>query len=313
MNRFFKTTDRFLTLQRILNDYPEAFEGFTKIINARDTFAGNNERMSELLSVLDRPYTEYHALKRDAASKLHSAVDNAIGTAISVASELHDNVMQQTMKNYRSSLWHYSYHSLSEIALRVVDTLNANLETALLTGMTNDQFAELQQLSSVFREIMQSTSYEMSSRKAAHNELRLLALANRKLLTDYLDSFVKSRKAVFPAFYNAYMTERNRKNRRKRSVNSESALCEITGTVTDSAKGLPLANAVINLASPETIVYSDDDGVYVLEELEAGDYTVSCHLTGYDIPTDVTVTAAAGDSLVVDFALTPAQQQQAAA
>lgn len=312
MNRFFKTTDRFLTLQRILNDYPDAFEGFTAIINARDTFAGNTEHMTELLSMLDRPYTEHHALKRDAASRLHSALNNAIGAAISMSLELNDNVMHQTMKNYRASLWHYSYHSLSEIALRVVDTLGANLEAALLNGITNDEFTELQGLSSSFREIMQSTLYDLSSRKAAQNELRLLSKANNKLLTDYLDLFVKSRKKAFPAFFNAYMTERKPKPRRKKTVNDISDPADISGTVTDSSTGLPVANAVINLASPETIAHTDDDGYYLLEELAAGEYVVSCYLEGYDVPASITVTAAAGESLVVDFALVPAQQQAAA-
>jgi len=313
MNRFFKTTDKFLTVRRILNDYPDAFEGFTSIITARDSFAGNTDRMSELLSILDRPYTEHHAQKRDAASRLYSALDNAIGAAISTASELHDNVMLQTMKNYRTSLRHYSYHSLSETALRVVDILNANLETALLNGITNDEFAQLQELSSSFREIMQTTSYELSSRIAAHNELKSLSKANNKLLTDYLDLFVKGRKTAFPALFNAYMTERKRKQRRKKTVNSATEPAEITGTVTDSLTGLPLANAVINLTSPETIVNTDEDGMYVLDELEAGTYTVSCHLEGYEVPAGVTVTAAAGDSLLVDFVLVPAQQQQSAA
>ncbi len=311
MNKHFRTTDRFLTLQRILNDYPDAFEGFTSIITARDTFAGNNERMSELLSFLDRPYTEYHAMKRDSASRLHTSLDNAIGAAISMASDLHDSVMQQNMRNYRASLWHYSYHSLAEIAVRVIDYLNAHLETALLSGITNDEFTELQSLSSAFREIMQSTSYDLSSRKAAHNELRVLAKSNRKLLTDYLDSFVKGRKTAFPAFHNAYMSERKSRRRKKKSVSSVTDSAEITGTVTDSATGLPLANAVINLASPETIVNTDEDGMYALDELEAGTYTVSCHLEGYDVPASVTVTVAAGDSPVVDFALVPAQQAAA--
>ncbi len=313
MNRFFKTTDKFLTLRRILNDYPDAFEGFTSIITARDTFAGNTDRMSELLSILDRPYTEHHAQKRDAASRLYSALDNAIGAAISMASELHDNVMLQTMKNYRTSLRHYSYHSLSETALRVVDILTANLETALLNGITNDEFAELQELSSSFREIMQITSYELSSRKAAHNELKSLSRANNKILTDYLDLFVKGRKTAFPALFNAYMTERKRKQHRKKTVTGESALCEISGTVTDSATGQPVANAVINLTSPETIIYTDEDGYYLVEDLEAGEYTLNCHLEGYVVPAGVTVTAAAGESLVVDFTLVPAQQQQSAA
>ena len=75
---------------------------------------------------------------------------------------------------------------------------------------------------------------------------------------------------------------------------------------------MPLANAVINLLTPETIETTDEDGVYMIEELEAGDYTLSCHMEGYEVPAAITVTAAAGENPVVDFALVPAQQQAAA-
>lgn len=312
MKSIIRTTDEFLTLQRIMNDYPDAFEEFAKAIFYRDKFMANNERISELISMLDRPYTEYTTRKRDEATRLQSAIRNAIKIGLSVARSLQNNTMLEAFKNYRRSLWHISYHSLSELSLRVVEGISNNMEEALALGLTSKQFTDLQELSSSFREIMQSTLYDLSSRRSARRELSALVKENMEILAYHLDGLVSTLETSSPAFFNAYFTVREKKRRKRKSTSNDSQLCEITGTVTDSVTGLPIDNAVINLASPETILYTDEDGYYLVEDLVAGTYTVSCHLEGYEVPAGVTVTSAAGDSLVVDFALVPAQQQAAA-
>ncbi len=294
-----------------MNEYPDAFESFTNAIASRDKFMSNTERISELLSLIDRPYTEIYHERKDAGDRLVSALDDAIGIAISVATKMDDAVSARAMKNYRKRIKTASFNGVSEIALRVINFISPNAEEFQASGFPTGQFEALQELSGSFREIMQSTSFELSTRKTAKTELSALAAENRMILKVDLDNFVKSRRRAFPALYNAYMTERRIK-RHKRKSPGETTLCEITGTVTDSATGLPLADAVINLLSPETIVTTDEDGMYVIEDLEAGEYTVSCHIEGYEVPAGVTVTAVAGDSLVVDFALVPAQQQEAA-
>lgn len=293
-----------------MNEYPDAFEGFTNALTSLDKFITNTNRISELLSLIDRPYTEIYHERKDACDRLIIALDDAIGIAISVATKLDNTVAARAMQSYRLRIKSVSFNGVSEIALRVIDFISPITDEFQLSGLPAEQFTMLQELSGSFREIMQSTSYELSTRKTAKTELSELVRENRMILKVDMDNFVKSRRITFPALYNAYMTERKIKRHRRKSI-TESQLCEITGTVTDSATGLPLANAVINLTSPETILYTDEDGYYLVEDLEAGEYTVNCHLEGYDVPAGVTVTAAAGESLVVDFALVPAQQPSA--
>ena len=69
--------------------------------------------------------------------------------------------------------------------------------------------------------------------------------------------------------------------------------------------GEPLENAVITLLTPETVIETDQDGYYLLDELEAGELVFTCHLPGYEVPPEEKVTAVAGESLVVDFSLKP--------
>ncbi|MFC1898545.1 carboxypeptidase regulatory-like domain-containing protein [Candidatus Cloacimonadota bacterium] len=73
----------------------------------------------------------------------------------------------------------------------------------------------------------------------------------------------------------------------------------IVGTVTDS-EGTLLENAEITAGSYTT--QTDVNGEYEIE-VEAGDYTVSCFLAGYEVPDNVQVTVLAGESSIADFVL----------
>jgi len=73
----------------------------------------------------------------------------------------------------------------------------------------------------------------------------------------------------------------------------------IAGTVSDSEGNL-LENAEITAGTYNT--QTDANGEYDIE-VEAGDYTVSCFLTGYEIPNDVEITVIASETSIVDFVL----------
>jgi hypothetical protein len=312
MKALLNKIDKYRTIARVIDNNTVAFEGFAEIIATRDRFFSKMTRINELFSELSIPLSELYGGKRDSEARLRSALKQAIGTGITVALRQNNVPLLEALRRYKSNVFVTTQHELPEVATRVYNELVNSGETALNLGLTTEKLNELQELTNAFRETMEITDYNMSSRKNSRSTLSTLVSECNIILRDEIDAFVDQCRDSNPEFYSAYATARGTKHRRKRRNNVNTELSEITGTVTDGATGLPLANAVINLASPETIVYTDDDGVYVLEELEAADYTVSCHMNGYDVPTDVTVTAAAGDSLVMDFALTPAQQQQAA-
>ena len=73
----------------------------------------------------------------------------------------------------------------------------------------------------------------------------------------------------------------------------------IAGTVTDS-DGNFLENAEITAGTYS--VQTDLNGEYEME-VEAGDYTVSCYLEGYQIPDDVEITVVPTETSIVDFVL----------
>jgi hypothetical protein len=99
------------------------------------------------------------------------------------------------------------------------------------------------------------------------------------------------------------MLVRGSRKRSKKAVATDTATAEISGIITDSVLGLPLVNVTINLVEHKAVCTTDADGYYLIDELEAGSYTLTCHTSGYDVPQAVTCEFAVDESLVIDFSL----------
>jgi hypothetical protein len=109
----------------------------------------------------------------------------------------------------------------------------------------------------------------------------------------------------YPELFHNYMFLRKRKSSKSKTVSTSGDPAEIAGTVTNSATGLPIPNATINVVDYSMIALTDTDGCYSLEDLEPGTYLIHCYATNFQVPDAVTVTAEPNDSLVVDFSLLP--------
>jgi hypothetical protein len=258
------------------------------------------------MSDLNKPYTEVYDVKADSRNKLRSALGLAIGTGITVAKKQQNIPLLVSLKNYKSALSRTNTHDLPEMANRVYNELKQNEEVASGAGLTSEKLTALQELITSFREIIENTHYKFSVRKTARKELNTLVSDCTAILRDEIDAFAGHCKETFPDFYNAYTTAREPRKSYKKKSSVNTALADISGTVTDSVSGLPLANVTVTLVGKEITVTTDSDGYYLIEDLEAGAYVVSCFTTGYNVPVPVTDDIAAGESVVIDFSLIPA-------
>jgi hypothetical protein len=68
---------------------------------------------------------------------------------------------------------------------------------------------------------------------------------------------------------------------------------------------LPIEGATIDLIEHGFAMNTLADGQFLLDELEPGSYTVSCHAPGYEVPPQGTFELVANDSVVHNFVLTP--------
>lgn len=301
-----KKSDKFNVVAIVLTNYPEPFEGFTEIIDAKEMFISKKTRVSELISVLNRPYTEMFGVKMVSRDKLRSLLKLAIGTGITVAGRQKNQPLLITLKNYKKILSKTNTHDLPEMATRVCNDLEQYQEMAAGAGLTAEKIAELKGLIIGFREIIEGTDYEFSTRKAARKELRTLITDCSNILKDEIDPFAEHCKDTFPDFYNAFSTARDKKKYgRKKGSAVNAGPANITGTVTDSVTNQPVVGAIINLVETETAVETDEDGYYEIDELTAGTLIVGCHAQGYLVPGNVNADPKSGESLVIDFVLVP--------
>jgi hypothetical protein len=92
-------------------------------------------------------------------------------------------------------------------------------------------------------------------------------------------------------------------------ANALAATGDITGAVTDSASGRPLATAQVNVAQHGQVLTSataDAFGHYTIHGLAAGDYTVSVSVIGFSPVSRHVHLAASADAVRVDFRMVSA-------
>jgi hypothetical protein len=294
----------FKAIDYTLGKYPEAFTEKPDIQSARESFSTNTTSIGEILSQLMRPVSTVRSPKIDSESRLRKDSSKMIGIGLSLATTMDNQPLVSTLLNYDVQCKRCSAYRLYENSLHVHSELAALEEVATGNGLTAEKLAAFKSTVDAYGETLDITGYRLTDRRKSRQDLKNLIKANNKLLRFQLDTFIRYLEDEFPVLYSEYMFLRKRK--RKRAGNTEVVkLCDISGTVTNSETGDPLANAVITLLTPETVVETDEDGYYILDELQAGEYTFTCHLPGYEVPAEEKVTAEAGESLVVDFSLTP--------
>ena len=301
-----KKSDKFNVVAIVLTNNPEPLEGFTEIIEAKEMFIVKKTRISELLTTLNKPVTEVYGVKIDSRDKLRSLLKLAIGTGITVATRQKNQPLLRTLKSYKVALGNTNTHDLPDMATRVCTELEQYHTVAAGSGLTAAKLAELKGLTTSFREIIEGTDYEFSTRKACRKELKGLITDCINILNNEIVPYVEHCKDTFPDFYNAFTAAYGKKKysrKKPAAVNTEPA--NITGTVTDSVTGELVEGAIINLIETETVTETDEDGTYEIDEVAAVKYTVGCHAPGYLVPDSVTADPKAGESLVIDFSLVP--------
>lgn len=295
----------FKAIDYTIGNHAEAFAERPDVQSVLETFASNTAHIGNILSQLMRPVSTVRTPKIDSESRLRKELSKMIGIGLSLATTQDNQILVTTLKNYNMQWSRCSAYQLYENAQHVHVELVALEGLATDNGLTAERLTAFKSAVDSFGETLDITGFQLTDRRKSRQDLRILIKANNKLLRFQLDTFIRYLQDEYPTLYSEYMFLRKRKYKRSRNIKAGTELVDISGTVTDSVTGEIIANAVINLVTPETVVQTDEDGYYLIDELQAGEYTLTCHLTGYEVPAEMKVTAAAGESLVVNFILVP--------
>ena len=306
MKKEIEKHQHFKSVGFVVGKNTEVFAEKPEILAAKDAFVANTSLIGGKLSQLIRPVSTVISPKIDSESRMRLSLSRMIAFGISLATCQDLQPMLQTFKGYNLRWRRCSAYQLFEIALHVHELLNSIAAAAADNGLTAVKLAEFKTSVDTFGETLDLNGSNLSDRRKSWQDLKKLISANNRLLRHQLDPFVHFLGDESPVLNSEYMFLRKRK-RKRTGITGADQFCDISGTVTNSLTGEPLANAVINLIFPEIIVETDEDGYYLIEDLVAVEHTLTCHLPMYEVPAEVKVTAAAGESLVVNFELVPLQ------
>jgi len=292
-----------------MNNYPQAFENKTKALEMKADFNLQSDSLTELISKLLRPASTIHRPKQDSQQKLSLALLENLGMGILLATHLENKPLLDILKVYKSRISSVSAYKLYEMALHVAEELQQYAIVAVEFGLTAERLTAFSTQITDFGETLNQTGAKLTDRKSDWNALtRQLQLCSKTMRLQ-LDPFIEFNEKEFPDLFKDYLLVRGSRKRRKRAVVTDPTTGEISGTVTDSISGLPLANVSINLVEHESSFTTDTDGYYLIDEIEAGKYTVTCHTNGYEVPPAVSCEILAGEALVIDFELLPVTSQ----
>jgi len=305
MKPFINKHQKIKSICRVLNNYPQAFEAKTKALEMKEAFSQQSDTVSELISKLLRPASTIHRPKQDSQQKLRLSLQENIGMGILLATHLENMPLLDILKVYKARITNVSAFRLFEMAAHVAEELQKYAEVGVEFGLTEEKMAAFNSQIADFGEMLDITGAMLTDRRSDWKVLNKQLLLCSKTIRLQLDPFIEFNEKEFPDLFKDYMLVRGSRKRRKRIVTSDPTTGDISGLVTDSITGLPIVNVTINLLEHESAYATDADGYYLIDELEAITYTVSCHATGYDVPEQVKVELAAGESIVVDFSLVP--------
>jgi hypothetical protein len=296
---------RFKAIYREMDKSEAAFAEKPEVLAAKTSFGANNNKIGEHLSQLMRPVSTVRGPKQDSENRMRKTLSQMIGIGLALATSQDNQPLISTFRNYEQLWRRCSAYQLYETSLHTYDELIKFQELAAGNGLTEEKLSAFQQKIQDYGETLDSTGFQLSDRRKSRKELKELISANHHILRMQLDKFVRFVEEDYPELFRNYMFLRKRKSSKSKPDSTTGEPAEITGTVTNSATGLPVPNATINIIDYNLIALTDIDGCYVIEDLEPGTYLIHCYAGNFQVPDAVTITAESNDSLVVDFSLLP--------
>jgi len=308
MKTFIKKHQKIKAICRVIDATPQAFEDKPNALEIKAKLIQLCDELTELISKLLRPISTIHRPKQDSQLKVSIALQEYIGMGILIATHLENMPLLDILKVYKSKFQYVSAYKLYEIAIHVHEELQKNSEVGVEFGLTVEKLTAFEGQITDFGETLDGTAALLTNRKSGRNQLYKKLVECSKIVRMKLDPFIVFNEKEFPELYSEYMLVRGSRKRRK-IVPKDESLTDISGIVTDSVTGLPIANATITVVEHDSTVLTDEDGYYLIDELEAGDCHVTCSAPNYEMPAEYPVTLVPGESVVLNFSLVPVVPQ----
>lgn len=293
---------KYAQIDKLFTEHETLFESSTADQEAKVLFSAKLTETAAIISYLMQPMSPQYNVRKSSREALREQARLFTGRGIALANHLQDAQMVHLMQTYHNNLLRAGSFELKEMCLHIHSLLSTHAEALILFGLSAEQLNAFKDQTENFDAKHDETMNSLSLRKAKRQQLTVLLKEASLMLKQQFDSFAQLQKTAAPEFYSRYNALR-RRNPRRRNKDIVKNPSDISGMVNDRLTGAPLANATINLLEHSFVMITGSDGLYFLDELPAGSYTVSCHAPGYAVPEVVTVELSDNDSVVINFEL----------
>lgn len=304
MNRMILRHQKYKALHRILTDYPQAFENRPEAQAWIETLAERNTSVSALITTIIRPVSTVYRPKQELRKALQDELNALLGVAVIIATQAGNQSQLAEMKGYRREVYSESAYKLFEMAIHVASEIGKAQELAAKLGCDAQRLADFNTLAADYGSVMDDTGLTLNGRKANRKSIHAMLTDCNQLLINQVDHYIRANKALYPDLYLNYTVMRF-PHRKRRGAAVKPSEGDISGTVANAATGLPVLNATLTLVQQASSTASDEDGCYLFDELAEGTYTLQCFAHGYQVPKPEKFNLLNGESLVIDFNLTP--------
>lgn len=305
MKKLVFSTHKFKAIQRVLDTHQDAFEGKAQALEVRQNFAGIATEMSSLITDLTVPLTSVYYTRKNNRKELIAALGKMLQIGLMFASREGDLVLLNTLKDFKRRYVSVSTNEVIQFSYYFIGKINEKLEKAAEVGISPEAVQSLQDKTVAYQNSVVAVSDILADRQSRRNRVYELIQDGTRILLNDLDRFVQYNANNFPELnfaYNRVRWSRHRKSSAK-NLPTES---DISGSVTDNNTGLPIEGATLNLIEHAHAITSDKDGYYIFDDLEEGEYTVTCHASGYTVPEPFVLSLSANESVIHNFSLKPA-------
>lgn len=262
------------------------------VLNLFTAKIGLAPKLQELLDLLTDLVTKYHdknkkmvlendfaSIKQKSRDALTLAADILISQMKLYAAMEKDLITTNQLNLYYNDLYKVSGDMLADRCTKVAD-----VATALgvkLTGynVTPVIVTDFRTLIGGFSELISAPRMDITARAAIKKDMENIIREIRALLNDKMDLSMNSIKKSEPEMYNAYTSARvvvDLKGKRnvKHPVSDTTGM--ISGTLTDSEIGDPIADAIVQLDGTDEATTTDEDGEFIFDTVAAGTANIVC-------------------------------------
>ena len=293
---------KYFQIDRLFTEYETLFESHTADQEAKAIFSAKLTEMAAIISYLMQPMSPQYNVRKSSREALRDQARLLTGRGIALANKLQDEQLGYLLQGYHRVILNANSFELKEVSRHIYTKLLAHAELLIDFGLSTEQLTAFMNMAESFDAKEEQTINSLSLRKAKREQLKLLLKESFLMLMQQFDSFALLQKDSAPEFYSRYQSLRRREPvHRSKDVHLGSS--DISGVVRDGQSGALIANATVNLLEHSFVMITSSDGLYFLEELPLGSYTVSCHAPGYAVPEVVTVELGNDDSVVINFDL----------